>query len=549
MLGVHRGAFARALMIVSCSTGCYGVVEGERPEASATHEVQVDRFARLSHEQWQLTVSDLLGLDAQSVAKSLASDPLGGRAFDNDAAVLTVDPALFADYQVAAELLAEQATVDPALLARLVPPSLPTEKSAKARAFIETFGLSALRRPLRHAEIEARLELFERGAALYPELDPFVAGLRVSVAGFLQSPHFIYRIEGGDAAPSREPKPLDGWQRASRLSYALWNSMPDQELFRAAGAGELESSAGVHTQVERMLQSPRARATIGRFFDQLYQANQYERLSKNLAQYPAFTPELGRQMRTELGKFAQNIYDEGGGLRQLLTSTTTFVTPALAGIYGLDAASLPAADADGFARVQLDPTQRAGLLTLSGFLAWQATESQPKTIGRGVFVLRKIICQPLGNPPPTARGVQLGGQATDRERIEALTGAGTCGAACHGSHINPAGFAFEHFGALGEYRTSDAGSAIDAAGSLPLASGEVSYDDAIGLSRALAESPQAHACFAGFLLEYLVGRKLGDTDAELAARLAASSLAGASTRKLVATALENVAVPQLPVVP
>jgi hypothetical protein len=249
-------------------------------------------------------------------------------------------------------------------------------------------------------------------------------------------------------------------------------------------------------------------------------------------------------MRTELTKFVQNIYDESGGLRQLLTSTTSFVTPGLASIYGLAPSALATSDAEGFSRVQLDPGQRAGLLTLSGFLAWKATDSQPNTIQRGVFIMRRIICQALGSPPPTAQGASLGGQPTDRQRIDALTGPGTCGAGCHGQYINPAGFAFEHFGALGEYRTSDAGNPVDSAAALPFESGSIAYHDAGELSRALADSPQAHACFAGYLLEYLAGREVVASDAPLVAKLAQTSLGSASTRQLLATVLESEALRQ-----
>ncbi len=145
--------------------------------------------------------------------------------------------------------------------------------------------------------------------------------------------------------------------------------MPDEELLRAADAGELSTASGVHAQIERMLDTPRARAMVRSFFDQLYEGDQYANLSKNAVLYPDFKPEVGVEMRAELGKFTEDVYAQGGGVRELLTSTATFVTPRIASIYGLSQAALPAPDADGFSRVDLDPTQRAGLLTRSGFLA------------------------------------------------------------------------------------------------------------------------------------------------------------------------------------
>jgi hypothetical protein len=172
-------------------------------------------------------------------------------------------------------------------------------------------------------------------------------------------------------------------------------------------------------------------------------------------------------------------------------------------------------------------------------LAWKGSDSQPKTIERGVFVLRRVLCQPLGNPPASALAASFGGQPTNRERIAALTGSGTCGAACHGTFINPAGFAFEHFGALGEFRTEDAGQPIDSSGTFPFADGDIAYRNAAEFSRALADNLQAHACFGSFLLEYLLGRRPTSSESGLLATLARRSLSGVGARELVAALLES----------
>jgi hypothetical protein len=499
--------------------------------------------------EWENTVADLFGLSSSTgLSAAFAADALDGKAFDNDRAQLAVSPNLWSDYQTAAETLAERVTGDPELLAPLLDKRTWSEpqqtglaaespERRRARAFIEGFGLKAYRRPLSRTEVEERLALFEQGALLYPLLEPFVAGVRANLAAFLQSPHFLYRSELSPQAGAEVT--LDGWEIASRLSYAIWSSMPDRELYHAAAAGELATSAGLNAEVERLVASPRASAALTRFFEQLYQSNQYQHLDKDVALYPDFTPDIGSDMQGELRRFTQHVYEQGGGLRELLTSTTSFVTPRLAAIYGLPAGNTSPSDADGFFRVELDPAQRSGLLTRSGFLAWKGGASQPNTIQRGVFITRRIVCQQLGNPPASAQGATFGPQATDRERITTLTGPGTCGAGCHGTFINPAGFAFEHFGALGEYRAQDAGILIDSSATFPFAGGPVSYRDASELSRDLAESPQAHACFSSYLLEYLFGREPTSADATLAAELAARSLSGASTRELVVSALEN----------
>jgi hypothetical protein len=376
-----------------------------------------------------------------------------------------------------------------------------------ATEFVEDFGARVFRRPLTEDEVAEKKALFDKGAELYPDLDAFTAGVRLSIEGFLQSPHFVYRAELATTDAGDGLVELSSYEVASRISYALWNTMPDTTLFEAAASGDLDTQAGLEEQVDRLLDSDRAKETMRVFFDELYEAEQYENLSKAPTKYPDWDPALGAQMRMELSKFVSHVvFDLKGGAREVLTSTTTFVTPELAAIYGIPEGELGTPDADGFSQVELDPTERAGLLTRLGFLAWKGTETQPDSILRGVFMTRKIICQHLGDPPDEAMGAELGDEKTNRQKVEALTGEGTCGASCHGTFINPAGFALEHYGAIGEWRAEDNGEAIDSSASFPFEGGDKSYADAVEWSNVLADSPQVHRCYSGFWVEYLMGR-------------------------------------------
>ena len=424
-------------------------------------------------------------------------------------------------------------------LARFLPDSASSNPAEKEATFLQSFGQRVFRRPLSPSELEARRTLFDQAPALYPDLDPFVAGVRASVVAFLQSPYFLYRAELSDEPTTigSPIAPLGDWEIASRLSYSIWNSMPDDELFRAAAAGELATAEGARAQIARMISTPRARATVMRFFDQLYGGERYASMSKSPTLYPDFTPTIAAEMRAELGKFTENVYEQGGGVRELLTSTTTFVTPRLSSIYGVTPPGTGVPDADGFVQVELDPTERAGLLTLSGFLGWKGTASQPNTIQRGVFINRKIICQTLPIPPPEAQGKTLGDQKTDRERVNALTGPGTCGAGCHGIYINGPGFALEHYGAMGEYRTLDGDAPVDSSGTFSFADGSVAFTDAVDFSEALARSPQVHACFSDYLVQYVAGRDTLPADAAVVGQLAERSAAGASARDLLISLL------------
>ncbi len=552
-----RTLASATVLLSTLAAGCTGLIGDGGPEPGAPAEEECvgctesgikvadsSRFPRLSHAQWENTVQDLFFLDAPTgLSSAFAPDPLGGKSFDTNQSALAVTPTLWADYQNAAESIATMVTSDPALLAKIVPADLPEDPAARKAAWIASFGKRAFRRPLTESEIAEVTVAFDGGLQHYPELDPFVSGVRLSIELLLQSPHFIYRAELSDKADENRLVLLSGWEIASRLSYAVWNTMPDAELLRAAEAGELDTVDGLDAQAERLVNHARGREMFRRFYDQLLVAKEYESLNKSATMYPDFDPSIGVEMRTELAKFVEHVVvHQGGGVRELMTSRTTFVTPRLAAIYDIDPATLSAPDADGFSQVELDPTKRSGLLTRSGFLAWKGTTTQPDTILRGVFVNLKIICQELPAPPDEASGAELGDQPTNRARVEALTGAGTCGASCHGTFINPMGFALENFGALGEYRADDNGFPIDASSTFPFEEGQKTYANAIELSEILAASPQVHGCFAKSWVEFGLGRDFVVDDQALVDLLSSESQSGASTKDVARTLLASDAI-------
>ncbi|WP_437948743.1 DUF1592 domain-containing protein [Sorangium sp. So ce296] len=497
--------------------------------AAPTEVAERSMFPRLSHAQWENTARDLLRLDERpGLSASFTTDPLGG-VFDNNEAALLVTPGLWSDYQRAAEELAAMVTADPDKLARIVPAGLPDEPEARALAFVEGFGERAFRRPLTADERDAYLALFDRGKELAPGDDPFVAGARAALEGFLQSPHFVYRVEVG-AGPAKDGLiPLSGHEIATKLAYLFWNTMPSDELLAAAKAGELSTPEAVRAYAERMLDDPRAREVVGAFHRQLYDYELYHDLNKDQALYPEFVPEMGDDMQREAELFVEHIvFDKEGGLTDLLTSRTAFVNDHLAAVYGVEGEF-----SDKFEQVELAEAERSGLLTRLGFLASKATARQPDSIHRGVFVNLRILCAALPPPPDNATGLPPGEHATNRERVEAHTGKGTCGEACHGTWINPAGFAFEHYDAIGRYRTTDNGVPVNAADAYRFGGALKSYADAIEFSRILAESDEAHACYARRWIEFAQGRSTGAKDRQSIKELGEASRGGASTKELI----------------
>lgn len=489
-------------------------------------------YPRLTHTQWENTVRDLFKLDAPlGLSGAFAPDAQLGAMFSNNEATLDVEPTLWAAYQRAAEEVAKTIAGDAALLAKITPEGMPADLEGQARAFVDAFGLRAFRRPLESAELDSYEALFLAGQGVDDAgAAPFAAGAKLVIEAMLQSPNFIYRPEDRGTVRPDALVQLTGYEIASRLSYTLWNTMPDEVLFDAARAGTLDTKEGIEGIAKNMLADARTVRTLVSFHEELYETEKYAEIDKSTTAFPSFDPAVGADMQRELEMFVEKIIADGGGLKDLLTSRTTFVNARLAAIYGLPTDGLTN---DTFKEVTLDPAQRSGLLTRAGFLAWKGTKFEPDLILRGVFIARKILCTPLGDPPDEAMGAMLGGEKTNRQRVESLTGVGTCGASCHGVYINPAGAAFEHYDAFGQYRSTDNGEPVDAAASYPFASGAQSFTDAITFSDVAAASEDAHMCYGRSWIEFAQGRDKTAEDQFMIDELEALSLGGGSIRDVV----------------
>ena len=257
--GVRNSLFAMVgLLLLGAAPACSGTLgdpydQGGETDPSKDPNGLEDaprlRFPRLSHAQWERTIQDLFHLDAPTgLSSSFTQDPLGGKAFDNNESSLQVTPGLWADYQRAAEEIATLVTSDQTLLSRILPADLPSDPAAKKTAFLKSFGQRAFRRPLTAAEVTRFSALFDAAPPLDPGADTFVAGVRLAIEAFLQSPSFVYRPEIGGTPRADGKIPLSGFEVASRLSYALWNTMPDDALFASAQTGKLDTPAGVEEE-------------------------------------------------------------------------------------------------------------------------------------------------------------------------------------------------------------------------------------------------------------------------------------------------------------
>ncbi|MGE3805376.1 MAG: DUF1592 domain-containing protein, partial [Gemmataceae bacterium] len=390
----------------------------------------------------------------------------------------------------------------------------------KARDYCLRFAERAFRRPLNADEKKIFVERqFE--AAGSPE-----QAVKRVVLLVLKSPRFLYReVQGG----------TDGYDVAARLSFGLWDSLPDAELLAAAAAGQLATEEQVARQAERMLADPRAKRKLREFLITWLHVDHAADIGKDSKKYPGFDATLVADLRTSLELLLDEAIDsKDADLRQLFLGEEIPLNGRLAGYYGVD---LPA-DA-GFRPVKLDAGQRAGVLTHPYVMAAFAYSNESSPIHRGVFLARGILGLSLRPPPEafTPLPANLHPKLTTRERVTLQTRPAAC-IGCHGI-INPLGFTLEHFDAVGRFRQQDNARPVDAGGTYQTQAGKtVSFKGARELARFLADSPEVHDAFVEQMFHHLVQQSMqahgSDTREKLRRELAAGNF---NMRKLAVAVL------------
>ncbi len=322
--------------------------------------------------------------------------------------------------------------------------------------------------------------------------DPETALKRV-VLLTLMSPRFLYR--------ELDQRQGDAYDVAARLSYSLWDSLPDDELLRAAVAGKLSKPDEVRRQATRMVDDMRTHGKLHDFFSQWLRLDRFEELSKDSKRFPDFDDAVVSDLHTALDLFLEDVvWSEASDFRQLLLADSLYLNGRLAKFY---AANL-AADAP-FEKVSLQSGERAGVLTHPYLMAGYAYTATSSPIHRGVFVARSVLGRSLRPPPEAVAPLppELHADLTTRQRVTLQTEAQSC-QSCH-RMINPLGFAFEHFDAVGRYRDEEKGRPIDATGTYLTRTGDViKFSDVRELAEFLSTSEETHEAFIEQLFHYLV---------------------------------------------
>lgn len=479
--------------------------------------VGASSLRRLTRTQYNHVVRDLLG-DTRAIATAFAPDENTDGFFVG----AFVSPALASQYFDAAESLAQEAD-----LSQILPCDLNQADEACAARFIDQFGRRAYRRPLRQPERE-RLLTLHRGSAGAG----FENAIRLVIRATLSSPHFLYHVEPTPAESSDgDVVPMDSFAMASRISFMLWSSSPDDELLDAAASGELDTAEGVATHVRRMLDDERARDGVLDLVRQWFGVADLVALEKDSSVYPAFSQDIARTLLRSFDAFVEEVIWSGdGSLNTLLTGAFAWVNEDIAPWFGVDDVRGPE-----LVRVELPPDRYAGLLTHPAVLAAAAKHDQSDPIRRGLFVREKILCQHLPTPPDdvdlTVSEVKPG--ASTRERFAAHTADAAC-AGCH-QLIDPIGFAFEQFDGVGRWRDTDQGQPVDASGSLTNTQGsDVTVDGARELAEALAENPEVQQCAARQFFRFAMQRvEANDDGCSVAASFEKFADTGFNIRELV----------------
>jgi hypothetical protein len=492
--------------VAGAAGGAVGGTAGAGNPAScnaATPDPGDAPLTRLTQEQYLTSLKDLFGnIDLTAIF------PTGQSASQFGLAQADVDGSDLDHYQRASETVAAAVVGNTSTLNKIAPCAAGADPRGCAKSFLQGFATKIYRAPIDATDMDRHLALYDAGATN----GGFAHGIQLLLQGMMQSSRFLYRVElGTPTAVGPNAVKLSGYELASRLSYGLWNTTPDDTLLGAAAGGTLASPADVVTQLQRMLKDPRGATMVPHFLSSWIHVPDLDNVAKDATTYPEWNDDLRSAMHTQADSFFNDVLtNKGGTLSALLTSQTVFMNNKTALLFGAPATGLPA---DGsFQASQKTDGTASGMLTLPAFLATQAKANQSSPIYRGKFVREQLFCQELPSPPanvPPAPDVKPG--VSTRERLSMHEVNAEC-AACH-TMMDPIGFGFESFDGIGRYRTMDGGKAVDASGMLTGTDVDGMFNGVAQLGGMLAKSPNVESCVGKQWFRYAMGRAEGDADA------------------------------------
>ncbi len=493
-------------------TGDSGIDTDSGIDSAGLEECPLEprRIWKLTPDQVSRTVASMIPAitDAGDVLR--ASLPQEG-TFTNDADLLAMTEPHVSELLRFSNRLADEAIANPGALHDCL---AQTREQACVESFVRAFATKGYRRPIREDELADLLALYD--AELVRGED---SALHQVVRAVFMSPYFHYRtelgVEVGDGVFA-----LDDDERANALSYLLTDGPPDDSLLQAASEGRLRTSEGLREVVEQMLEDPASGSGVVRMLREHLRATELGSLTKDQTILPEFSRDLAEAMERESVAFLEHaLWSDDGRWKTILTAPYSIIDPVLAPLYGLDAGVVDAASL-----VDLPP-ERAGVMTQPGMMAMLARPDETDPVGRGKFVREVLLCQTIPPPPPDVDTLapDVEDLPTKREQLAKHREDPTC-ATCHDLLDGP-GLAFEHFDAIGRFRTQENGAPIDGSGSLN-PNAVAGFDNAAEMMELIARDERARGCVADAVANYVSGHVAsgaGECDRRLARTSAETS--------------------------
>ncbi len=466
----------------------------------------VTQARRLTALEYQNAISDLFDGRLTPSTKYPGSAGKSVTGFSTEAVLNDIGTSGAEQLMFAAEDVALQL---PAALPQMTPCATSAPNEGCVNTFLDVYGTRAYRRPLSAAERTELLDEYRAGVASGAS---FTESMAMLVDHLLQMPQFLYVAEGAAGTG----RPLNGYELASRLSFMLTDSIPDDALLAAAPS--LTDPATLTAQATRLLASTTANTTIARFFREWTGTTQVTPADKNQAAFPFFDAAYAQSMNESFDRFVVDQVRSQGTLRTLLRSTDAFVDTTMASFFGVTAPPQ-----GQWAKVSLDGQRYSGVVTQPAMMASLAHESETSFVFRGRFVRKHLLCENLGAPPADAQSIfgslPLPPNPTGKDISAAVVARPEC-SGCH-ALMNPAGLAFEQFDAVGRYRTSySSGKTIDPSGVLPsvgarpgVAAHDLSFADQTSMMEQLTNEPLVADCLATQVFRFTFSRMETPADA------------------------------------
>jgi hypothetical protein len=490
-------------LLISCGGGSdrgpSQADDNSQPQSSDTVTFEPTPIRMRSMLSWQYknTVGDLLGSAAKATIAPLEDTVINGSS-SIGAATIALSPVAIESYEKNAFAATQAALKDPVSKAKLITcnPTSITDDSCLTTV-IGNFGRRAYRRSLTSDEIISWKKVAMAAANAYSSFD---RGVEFAVAGILQSPQFLYLSEQGESDPQR-PGILryTGQEMASRLSYALIGTTPPDSLIAAAQAGKLSTADGIRAEARKLLDMPQALDAMKVLFSEWLALNELSTVGKDASLYPSYNSTLANLMKEEtlrvLGTIAT---DSKRNFLDIFDANFTYIDKTLASHY-----NMPAPSGSDFTYVDLPASgPRAGVLTQAAFLSAMAHPVDTSPTLRGKLIRERVLCETVSSPPDdvvTSLTPKPGAPAmTMRQRLQEHLSQSSC-ASCH-KLMDPIGLGFEHFDAVGRYRTTDRGLTIDASGNLDTVG---NFKDARTLAALLKNDPRVAACITRVVFRHI----------------------------------------------